>query len=301
MNLISVGRKDFLQDKTLFNVLWFVTKKCNYKCVYCGLKKDEAYIDFSSCEKIIQFINNLTDSGKKVIVDLGGGEILFHPEIVKIVNSLKVFKIRIKTNCSHGLDMFDYFLNSTKPEINIQAEYHYSFIWPEEYIEKVKFIASRIHFVLAKIFWDVRNKDYSLDVYNKTKKLENEFSNVKVYLDMPQHPFFLWEKEDYEFIKTLEQGKDFVITYEEDNQIKEIETSYPEAFQICKGKLENFSCNKNSCLIDSNGDIFNCVELFYKGKLLFNIFDNQPKNFYYERTCDFSNMCNNLVIPKRRR
>jgi MoaA/NifB/PqqE/SkfB family radical SAM enzyme len=305
MNILKVGRKDFIEDQSLFNLSWFITKKCNYKCIYCGVKKDEDFLSLENCNKVITYINKIEESGRKVGVNLTGGESLLHPNIIDIVNGIKTTKLRIKTNTSQGNDMLDHFMFSVRSDIHIEAEYHYPYIWPKDYLERIQYMVSRIHFVSAKVFWDIRNKDYTLDVYNETKKLEELHSNLKVYLDIPRHPFFLWEEEDLEFVESLSKTKDFVIVYEEDGIKKEMLISYPEAIKICKENIQNykgFICNssKDSLTIDSNGDVFRCNELFYKKSPMFNIFKEPLFSENKESECLIESFCYDLTIPKRK-
>jgi len=305
MNILKVGRRDFIEDQNLFNLSWFVTKKCNYKCIYCGVKKDKQFLPLEDCNKIIDYINKIEERGRKVIVSLTGGESLLHPNIIDIVNGIKTTKLRIKTNTSQGIDMLDYFMYSVRSDIHIEAEYHYPFIWPKDYLERIEYIAPRVHFVFAKVFWDIRNKDYTLDVYNEAKKLEENNSNLKVYLDIPRHPFFLWEEDDLEFIESLSKTKDFVIIYEEDDIEKEMSVSYPEAVKLCKENFKNyqeFVCNSNrdSCSIDSNGDVFRCGELFYRQKPNFNILKEPFIEDNKESKCPVDSFCYDLTISKRK-
>jgi|WetSurSiteA1Bulk_404760.scaffolds.fasta_scaffold00418_16 MoaA/NifB/PqqE/SkfB family radical SAM enzyme len=305
MNILKVGRKDFIEDQDLFNISWFVTKKCNYKCIYCGIKKDEDFLKLEKCNKIIDYINSIEESGRKVILTLTGGESLLHPNIIDIVKRIKTTRLRIKTNSSHGYDIFSNFMDSVQPEIHIDAEYHYPFIWPKDYLETLEYITPRIHFVSSKVFWDIRNKDYTLDVYKEAKKLEEKYSNLKVYLDIPRHPFFAWDKEDLDFIESLTISKDFLIFYEEDGKQKQQEVSYPEAIKMCRENIENykgFICNssKDSLTIDSNGDVFRCNELFYIKSPMFNIFKEPLFSENEEGECPIESFCYDLTISKRK-
>lgn len=79
---------------------WELTRKCNLDCSYCGIEGHDnstQHPDVKECLKSIDFMYNYVNlymqnkkpSQRKVVLNVYGGESLFHPNIVEILQACK--------------------------------------------------------------------------------------------------------------------------------------------------------------------------------------------------------------------
>lgn len=75
-----------------YQVLWDISRRCNYDCTYCWPSvhnNKEGFPEFDSVIKTIDMIINNWANGKQIRWNFGGGEPTMHPRFIDILKYLK--------------------------------------------------------------------------------------------------------------------------------------------------------------------------------------------------------------------
>jgi MoaA/NifB/PqqE/SkfB family radical SAM enzyme len=311
MEVLEVGRKDFLENEKLFSLHWSPTNNCNYKCVYCGVhKKFEPYLEEEKTNKIIEYINHIENLGYKVWAALFGGEPLLHPNILDIIRKIKTSDLVAMTNLSHNISLFKK-ISSVKPDITICSTYHYERTIFEEFKEKIDFLVDNVKLVKVKVLWDPRYKDEIFNIFKKMKNVEKSHKNYLCFLDLVYHDQFPWTEEDLEKFDSVQDNKEFKISYIEHEGEEPIlkELSYNEIRRLFSGypKYYMYRCEtgKRGIFIAPNGDVLICMSAYFEGvKPIFNILSEDYNRFdsifSSPVICKINAFCCEHLLPRKR-
>lgn len=168
-----------IQSEPTFNIYWTVTDFCNFRCNYCppilhsGDFSQKRKEGFPTDEEIKTFLDNLGEKylkGRKLNVQLSGGEPTLHPMIIYIINRLKEHEgyVGITTNGSKPVDFWNQVLPLGNVTISLQPEF--------TNIDRINRISRAIVDSGTRLDYnlscDPKNWDRVLEMYNG---LENEF------------------------------------------------------------------------------------------------------------------------------
>jgi len=126
-------------------IKWRLTDACNYRCPYCirrilVFENPNFKVDEKKCFDALPYVVNLAEqlyknTGKKVKIDLIGGEVTIFDKIKELISKLQesefIEKINVTTNFSKPLDWLINNLSSEK--LSLTASYH-----PEQCRETIK-------------------------------------------------------------------------------------------------------------------------------------------------------------------
>lgn len=142
MKTIAVEHSNPKQAK-VFKIEWNLGKRCNFNCSYCDEYTHDTkskHIPFEVAKNTIDKIVEKTH-GKKIKINLTGGEPTVNPNIEKIIDYMysKNIDIGITTNGSRTLDFYKKIL----PKLNslvfsYHMEYHNREVIPENIVELKK-------------------------------------------------------------------------------------------------------------------------------------------------------------------
>lgn len=123
------------KNNTTFFILAFIIDKCNYKCSYCYnvMPRTNQILDLNKLYDFLIYLHNIT--GKKIEIDLVGGEPTLHPDFInfckKIINNSAIH-CAIYSNFSADCSLYNWLLQNN---IYVTLSTHYS---NKKFIQKLK-------------------------------------------------------------------------------------------------------------------------------------------------------------------
>lgn len=230
---VKAGNKLYLNDNW-FSVNWLLGRYCNYNCSYCWPYAHSKTKDHRDISVIIKTLDSIFDQAKergfdKFSFSFSGGEPTLHSnfvDIIKHINTQRISKINLTSNCSRDLEWWKQLLPYLKT-FSITASFHPEYAKREQFLEKVQFLKengarSQINIVLlnekfdemydhAKYFYDsgisVQAK-VQIDYINGTT-VEREYTPEQwdvIWNGFPRH-----SKKQYIFELTDDEGNVYLI------------------------------------------------------------------------------------------
>jgi radical SAM protein with 4Fe4S-binding SPASM domain len=232
-----------------------ITKRCNLDCIHCYHEKARnSQMDFSLIELAL---NKMVEAGVMFLI-LSGGEPTSHKDFVKIINlATKLgFSLSIFTNGTLIDDkLIEVFLNSTLTEINISL-----YAMNEEIHDKITQKKNSFQMTmnalkkLAKTYLAISIKMPILSLNCKEVKKVSDFCNKHGFQFKPDPLITPKNSGDN---TPLNSGA-------KDDELIEAMKDFPQKREKIDAE-ETKICNagKNYFAIDSEGDIFPCIQLPY--------------------------------------
>lgn len=93
------------KKKTLHNVVWEITLKCNAKCLHCGSQAGEARTDELNTQEALDVCNQLAQLGCRDL-NLIGGELFLRPDWKEIISELTQNNVRVSI-ITNGIALTD--------------------------------------------------------------------------------------------------------------------------------------------------------------------------------------------------
>jgi MoaA/NifB/PqqE/SkfB family radical SAM enzyme len=296
--IYALSHRKFREDPYYYSLHWAVTNNCNYRCDYCGVHKKEKYYDFHNIIEFVNFIGTLN----RVDTVLFGGEPLIHPNILQIVGQLET-NIRICTNLSKNIGFFRELIKINS-DLTIVASLHYEKQELIDFYEKISFLCDYSKFVKVKVMWDSRYKEDIKSAYEFLLSTEDNFQNLKIYLDMVYHDLCEFNDDDLLFFDRAQNDDRFYVRTDRQEKY----TSYNEIRRAFNG-FPNFYgwkcfCGPKGLFIDSDGSVYYCQTKRNKNKPLFNLntddFTKYLTIFEKPIKCNENDFCCEVVVPRRR-
>ena len=88
---------------------WTLGNSCTYRCQYCPSECHDGSTDWLGYDKIVRFCDRLIDhyqrDGKRVQLNLTGGEVTLHPNLIELIAYVRArgARVSILSNASRGL------------------------------------------------------------------------------------------------------------------------------------------------------------------------------------------------------
>lgn len=279
-------RKEWVEGRKPFSVLFELTSSCNMNCVHCYLHNNHIS-DCLSTEDIIRIIDILYEKGI-LFLTLTGGEIFTRNDFLQIYlyAKKKGFLVELFTN---GLLVSDEMVAVFKqyPPLLIDVSIYGAC---EDTYKKVTGISGAFERVIANC---KKLKDAGLRVFLKSPILTltlGDLDEMKRIAESIQIPFiYTFElcptidksltPRSYQVPLSVSLKNEFDNYYEQLNQGKRSDKDNDNRFQVISelGKNDHiFTCNvaMNSFVIDYEGRMLPCMKLRHAGiKLTDNNFD----------------------------
>jgi MoaA/NifB/PqqE/SkfB family radical SAM enzyme len=285
-----------------------ITFRCNGKCPYCILDLRGKHVPRKemSGNEILAFWNGL-EHHKSQQLSLIGGEPTLHPDIIKIVNGLKRYRITITTNCKSPFYEDPKFFKRFKPHrtsmLRINTTFHPHHITPEEYIEVVKKYRSRR-------FVDQISYVHTPEV---VEKYRNEIIRVHKALKVKPTPYlgFYSKKEGFaappkpELLKPNEDSCESpLIGYLGSSKAAMLQMCDLSDMDVYREMCGQSSGSPAKCrhpilslIVDPMGNYYHChYKLYYEVDPVCNIKDFKP--VLEPQVCHCYGLCNNCDIPR---
>ena len=227
-NKIDTVEPAYLPGQKLnFLIDWLVTLKCNFNCAYCGLTGHDNRRPHPPVEKCIetleqmyQYVDTINEykkiKNRDVILNIYGGESLYHPDIEKILemssqtynkySSKWKLTRRMTTNASAMMkkwkvicEHIEGFTLSYHPSYHNEGKHKQRFLDSVEYLQKINKPYDMI------IMFDPRpgHWETALKFYDYCK--DNNFNSRPKLVD---GSLGVYSKEQYKIIKILMNTKD---------------------------------------------------------------------------------------------
>lgn len=118
---------------------WTITYKCNFRCPYCFVWRDESDKDLQlSANEWIKIWDSINKKYGSCLINISGGEPTVYPYFFDIVKHLS--KNNVCTICTNfSWDPKKLIPNISKYHLKIFATFHPSFMQFDEFYDKVKF------------------------------------------------------------------------------------------------------------------------------------------------------------------
>lgn len=131
------------------NLLWYMSKKCNYDCVYCSdalHSKNSRHLT----ERELQLaLRNFSSSKfKKINLALSGGEPFLHPDIKKILIEVKSIpdKLILTNVTTNGSLPTDHYLECLPYLNSMTVSAHLAYLKPEIFLKKLELLQANCKF-----------------------------------------------------------------------------------------------------------------------------------------------------------
>ena len=149
-----------------FYVTWECTTECNYSCSYCWPSCHDGryrWPDSSKTNSVIKYLETAS-SGKKILVDIMGGEPTLWPELQRFCNAL--YDIGgIVTFSSNGSRTVRWWKNFNAPIDGLVFSFHPEYASIEHYIEIIKSVQYRYNTTIM-ILYHPLFKEKCLNAWN---------------------------------------------------------------------------------------------------------------------------------------
>lgn len=305
IEVLEVGLKEMKDNPDLTYSYWYLTGKCNYRCDYCDIYKDEIIQPWEVKKKIIDFFNYWGKKKQQKVL-LYGGEPTLDPDLPKILASLDDY-VRLFTNLSKDIDYWKY-IDSIRDDITISISYHYSNTIDDiSMMEKVLFLiqeSKKITKIRLKIMADSRNIEKAIELFNKYNKLKSPKYECYMDIVMPNSQGDIgaqWKDKDMDWFLALQDHQTLYLKYKENGIVKERDTSWNEMRVTMLESNHYYHCmaGTNTLYVDSNGDVFPCKS--HTNHRLFNIVEDGYEGCEIPRgmVCNYMGFCCETEIPKR--
>jgi organic radical activating enzyme len=160
---LALGATDLLKNEC-FVVDWFLLRRCNYDCTYCGPMVHDDFSEYPTLATIKKQLDDIPfPKDKKVFFVLSGGEPTIHPNILEIIDMCSdVGEIEMLTNGTASITKYSKILKKAR----ITVSMHHDYInekWLEKWLrvaEATKGSDSHITFKHFNLFDDVKYKPY---------------------------------------------------------------------------------------------------------------------------------------------
>jgi MoaA/NifB/PqqE/SkfB family radical SAM enzyme len=309
VELLKVGHINFNEDPNLLYILYPPTLSCNYNCDYCDFFKTHKFLNWDIKEKIISFINFLSED-RKCLLQLYGGEPTIDPDILKIVSSIKPH-IRFYTNLSADFNMYDKIITSKNGDITITSSYHLQKADFNKFDDNVyKILNTNIKLFRIKVMADSRKKEESFKIFEYFEKKYGNYSNSEIYLNLvnKNRKNDLGSKWTYEdlnrYLESQQKIKDIEVKYKVVKEEKVYTEILPfcEVLQTLNDSNNYYKCfaGKNSIYIDPKGFVYYCKQLQEKPLFYVSNFKENLHIFNDGIICPFFGYCCDFEVPKIR-
>lgn len=151
MQTIAVEHSSTKQAQ-VFKIEWNMGKRCNFNCSYCAEfthDNSSKHLPYEVAKKTVDKILEKT-RGKKIKINLTGGEPTVNPEIEKIVDYMysKGIDVGITTNGSRKLDFYERILPKLASLIfSYHMEYHGREVLPENIVSLYNLAQQQDHYI----------------------------------------------------------------------------------------------------------------------------------------------------------
>jgi len=296
-----------------FQIKWYVTNWCNYKCPYCcqstefdnsPYNQNKNWIEESTVLKMAKNLNELLNKlniTKRIELNLLGGEITFYnwPKILPYIKN--IYKISITTNFSNTLDYYkNLYIYCFKNGIflSLLCSYHET---GDEFFEKILELSKwclEKNYSVPKITFVVDN-DFDFYMFDKFPELKN----INCHFSEKIFPNGECAKLNDEVLKKVQELRNSEHPWT--TRSFDIKIRRPRWLFDLNGELRNFSpvsmmrqleegkwitdkvyCDAgiNSLCLMSNGDVKRCI---CNPEIIGNLF-----NFNYKFK---SSLCSNIL------
>ncbi|MGI6500019.1 MAG: radical SAM protein [Anaerostipes sp.] len=268
-------RKEWIEGRKPFSVLFELTSKCNFNCIHCYLQNNHIE-DLLSYEKIIEIIDILYEKGI-LFLTFTGGEILTRKDFIDIYMyaKRKGFLVELFSN---GYLFTDEILNVLKefPPLLVDISLYGSSDETYEKVTGVKGAFTRVVENCKKLI------NHGIRISLKSPIITpilNELEKMKDIADEMGIPFVY----SFEICATIDRDETpkelqvplkCILKYEFENYYDQINNGERKAGEVNRTKIEElskitkvYSCNvaKNSFVIDYQGRMCPCMKLRNQG------------------------------------
>jgi MoaA/NifB/PqqE/SkfB family radical SAM enzyme len=305
IEILEFGLKEMIDNPNLIFIYWYLTGKCNYKCDYCDIFRDEKLQDWEIKQQTINFLNHLNKS-RDLRVLLYGGEPTIDPDLPKILKSLDSY-IRLFTNFSKPLNYWKN-IADIREDMTLTISYHLNHQDPNNFLKKMTYLIEKtnINKIRLKVMADSRYKEESIEIYKFYKNLWINEPRYECFIDLILANLqgdvgAKWSEEDMDWYIPLQDYKTIYVKYKENGLIKENEFAWNEMRMQMIDSNNYYICTAgvNLLYIESNGDVFLCKSRRSPFKPLFNVMDKKFNLPTKGIICDFMGYCCEVDFPKK--
>jgi MoaA/NifB/PqqE/SkfB family radical SAM enzyme len=262
-------------------IYWVLTRRCNFECIYCHRhQKDDENISINDFQKIKDFVNTIMN---KTEIFLTGGEPTISPYFFDIIENINYNKFSINSNFSFNEDisnrLIDFFKINNDRKNLFKATYH----------------ADQAN---LEIFLNNISNFYKYDMIHKINMVFESYDIS--YIEKYYKPIYDLIKKEFPKIFLR------IMPVDNDDLSNEILNMFKgDIWRRSRGNIIDTNCYINNMCIDSNGDVYNCINYISylnKYKPLFNIINNKNAlrlhNFHktLNKKCVHNFCCTNKMI-----
>ena len=240
-DIVEFGQQTLLNEK-LFTVSWILARFCNYKCSYCWPYARSNTIDHQSLETYLKTVDQIKFQAKANGFDqfhfsFSGGEPTAYKYFDKIISHYandtdsKYQSIHMTTNLSPGLKWWDRWIDNTRSlqRRSITASFHHEFAVETDFADKC------VHLINNGIFVTINQVMVPTEfdqLYERCRRFADKGINVTL---KPQS----------------DPTASFVVTEYTEDQIKKMQTGFPQTWQGNKvSQVELIDSRNNKYYID---------------------------------------------------
>lgn len=278
LNFNESKRKQWMEERKPFSVLFELTPRCNFNCIHCYLQNSHSFPQLS-LDEIKKIIDILYDKSI-LFLTLTGGEILTRSDFLDIYMyaKRKGFLVELFTNGYLFTDEIIQVLQEYPPllvDITLYGgtdETYYKVTGVKGALTKVKENCKKLKSANVRFTLKSPIISTTFNEINDMKKIADELGVTFV------HTFDIIPTIDKsEDPRTLQLPLSVILKNEFDNHFKQIEKGERKKGQINYNEIaelaENdcvYACNValNSFVIDYNGKMCPCMKLRHKGVML---------------------------------
>lgn len=282
------------------NIIWDLTKYCNFDCSYCYPKtKNITLISNLNLLRVVDFILNLEFNNYNIIIT--GGEATLHPKLMETIKYLieqssiknKNVSISLFSNMCKSVEFYEYYFNLTinhpGVEVLLFPSFHSEFISIHNFLDKLKYLQAK-NYKLIPFSFMIHN-DECINLLNSVK---DDLLKISFIISPIYEMKMDYKKVDKSLKSTWLPKIKYSIYY------KNGEYSY-DLGGLNNNEFRGFMCSsfKQQLVIQPNGLIKPC-ELFDYKKIL-HVYNEESLSYIKENEyviCPVKNCTCGKKIPK---
>lgn len=239
--------KQWREDATNFNILAFITDRCNYNCWYCynHNKTKHADLDLNTLKKYVDFVKYKTN--RAIDLDLIGGEPTQHPYLLDFCKSMDNVNICIYTNFSRDLE---YLKTLAQHNVKFDITFHNDKI-DNIYAIDVKSIRG------ITVMLDKDQFDTGIETFKKLKKNFDDVDLQLVFIGDSIDSYTQQQLDEYHSL--IEDDQDCLFSVQlVDGSIMKV--SHNQLYELTNQKYMHWQCNagKDLIYIHNTGNVYRC-------------------------------------------
>ena len=245
INPIAINR---LTDHEGVRIDWYIGKRCNYDCSYCGDFLHDNFSSHKSLPILKSVIDNITSSISPESIRIGftGGEPTVNPNLVDFCKYLKNIGIPFVAITSNGTRTVDYYKDLLKYISTITFSQHYEFSNTEEFIHKIREISASNPEITVQIMFNANyfhEAQKSVKFYKENKiqytlrRIREVTSSSTAHLYTDEQLEWFFSEQQTEISKN-----NAIVFYKNKDDIETKELHVNEISGAVKNKFKGWTC-----------------------------------------------------------